>query len=412
MHKLYLLICLSLFAIGMGGLAVRFSDGLRVTHLGSLVPWGIWVALYIYFIGLSAGSFLLSTLIYVFGVKKFEPIGRYAVLQATVCLIVGLFFIFIDLGRPERFWRVIFTPQRNSVLAWEVQFYNIYLVILLMELYFLMRRDLIVLSHHATPFQKLYRFLSFGSQDISPRSLERDVARLRFLGMVGIPIALGVHGGTGAIFAVVKARPYWYTPLFPIVFIVSALASGGAFLLFNKIFYSERPLRLEWGMLSTLARLTSGLLIFDLILLSVEFLVGLYGGIPDHVKAYSLIATGPFWWIFWVVQLLLGAAIPITLIHSRLTGSSVRWLAWAGFLIVVGIIGVRLNIVIPPLAIPPFPSYTKAYHSARVMAFYSPSLIEWLVSLGGLAMGALLFMLGARILPMEELIPTPERRLP
>ena len=46
---------------------------------------------------------------------------------------------------------------------------------------------------------------------------------------IGIPVALGVHGGTGAIFAVVKARPAWYSPIVPLVFIISALASGGTY---------------------------------------------------------------------------------------------------------------------------------------------------------------------------------------
>ena len=93
-------------------------------------PWGLWVAFYIYFIGLSAGSFLLSTLVFVFSNKRLEPIGRLAVLQAFVSLLTGLASISSTSATWERFWHVIVYPQWNSVLAWEIWFYNFYIVLL------------------------------------------------------------------------------------------------------------------------------------------------------------------------------------------------------------------------------------------------------------------------------------------
>jgi len=84
--------------VGLPALVYRLYAGLVVTNLGSVVPWGVWVAFYIYFIGLSAGSFLLSTVVYVFKYEKLEPVGRIALLQAFFCLLTGMIFIFIDLG--------------------------------------------------------------------------------------------------------------------------------------------------------------------------------------------------------------------------------------------------------------------------------------------------------------------------
>ncbi|RME81561.1 MAG: molybdopterin oxidoreductase, partial [Caldilineae bacterium] len=97
-------VVLAATAIGLGAAAVRAYRGLSVTNLNYVVPWGLWVAFYIYFIGLSAGSFLLSTLIYVFGVERFERVGRVALFSALMALIAGLFFVLIDLGHMERFW--------------------------------------------------------------------------------------------------------------------------------------------------------------------------------------------------------------------------------------------------------------------------------------------------------------------
>lgn len=386
---------------------VRFTEGLSATHLGSTVTWGLWVALYIYYIGMSAGSFLLSTLVYVFGAKRFEPIGRMAIWQALTCLLIGLYFIFLDLGHPERFWTVFVNQNWKSVLAWEIQFYGLYILLLCAELYLLLRADVVASAQKVTGWRRwLYRLVALGSRDTSERARERDHRWIRWIAILGIPIAIGVHGGTGAIFAVVKARPYWYSALFPVVFIVSALVSGGALLLFVRSMFVRSNDPEDNKLLVALGRMTGGILIFDLFLLAVEFLVGMYGEIPDHVLTFQQIATGPFWWVFWIVQLGLGAVVPLVLLFHPRAGQHRAWLGLAGLLIVVGIFGVRLNIVIPPFVMPPFESLPEVFHSARFATEYFPNWMEWGVSLGAVAAGTLLFAAGVYALPMMPCPPT------
>jgi molybdopterin-containing oxidoreductase family membrane subunit len=394
-------------AIGLPALIYRLYAGLGVTHLGSVVPWGLWVAFYIYFIGLSAGSFLLSTLIFVFKNEKLEPVGRLAVFQAFVCLLTGVTFILIDLGHWKRFWHVITYPQWRSVLAWEIWFYNIYIVILLAEMWFLMRCDLSRWVTEARGWAKrIYRLLSLGfhcpETPEEERACDQQTGRwLKILGIIGIPIALGVHGGTGAIFAVVKARPAWYSPIFPLVFIISALTSGGGLLLFLRAFVLPQPDK-DHEILPMLAKLAAAFLVFDLVLLGLEFLVGLYGGIPDHIESYHLIASGPFWWVFWVQQLLLGALVPLLLIYWRSERASATRLGLAGLLIVIGVFGVRLNIVIPALAVPVFRGFDHAVDSTRLSSLYVPNWVEWFSSLGIVALVALVAYAVMQRLPMNE----------
>jgi molybdopterin-containing oxidoreductase family membrane subunit len=366
--------------VGLAAIAVRSTEGLRVTNLTSLVPWGLWVAFYIYFIGLSAGSFLISTMIYVFGVKRFEPVGRMAIFVAFIAMLTGLMFVLLDLGHMERFWTVFFNRNSRSVLEWEIHFYNLYVVILLSELWLLMRRDLIRCSRGQGLKATVCRLLALGSKDLSEASAAKDMRAVRILGTLGVPVALAVHGGTGAIFAVVKARPYWYTGLFPLIFIVSALASGGALLTFLYAFFGRKD-KEHSTLVAGLGKMVAGFLALDLVFLASETLVGLYGAVPDHLATYQAIMTGPFWYVFWIGQLGLGAVVPLFLILFRRTRQSAGWIGVAGALIVTGILGVRLNIVIPPLTVPLMPGIDTAYPLGRFSTFDFTGLAGTLFSL-------------------------------
>lgn len=386
----WLLVAAGLLA-GATGMYQRLTLWLQPTRLNQIVPWGLWVAFYIYFIGLSAGSFLLSTLIYVGGLRQYERVGRTAVWTAFCSLAAGMLFILLDLGRMGRFWTVFVHRNFRSVLEWEIHLYVLYLVVLLAEVWFLCRRDLV---------GRIAGLLSLSSADTSPASARRDMVWVKVLGVIGLPIAIGVHGGTGAIFAVVKARPYWYTGLFPIVFLVSALASGGGLLVFLTAFFSRR--RPDATLVRGLGRLAVGILAVDLLLLASEVLVGLYGAVPDHLEAFRLIMYGPFAWVFWALQLLVGALVPIAVMATPALNRSPAWVGIAGLAIVVGIFGVRLNIVIPPLAFPLLPGLNTAISHARMNPFYVPSGMEWLSSLFVLALAAAVFAIGREVLPLDE----------
>jgi molybdopterin-containing oxidoreductase family membrane subunit len=394
-----------LFAISLAGLwaiAVRFREGLLVTNMTQHVPWGLWISLYIYFIGLSAGSFLLSTLIYVFGARRFESAGPMALLQALGCLLLGMFLIWVDLGHPARFLNVFVYWNPTSVLAWESALYTAYTGIILAELYLVLKPRLAQRVAAGGPMARVSRWLSLGGELPGPRWHTSAARWMKVLGIIGIPVAIGVHGGTGAIFAVVKSRPTWYTGLFPIVFLVSALASGGALLTFLTAVTSRLPPERKLDLVRGLARLTIAIVALDLLLIASETLVTFYGGIPHHVAGLKHTLFGPFWWVFWFVQLGLGAAVPILLVAGRRTGQSARWLGLAGLLVVIGVVGVRLNIVIPAQIEPEFAALPEAYHHARFAIGYFPSANEWLVGLGVIAIGIWLFILAQKVLPLEE----------
>ena len=58
--------------IGTVGLVNFMIYGKSTLALGSYIPWGLWVALYTFFLGLTAGAFLITILTYVFRIKIFS----------------------------------------------------------------------------------------------------------------------------------------------------------------------------------------------------------------------------------------------------------------------------------------------------------------------------------------------------
>lgn len=359
--------------VGVVSGVIWIVEGNKVTNLTSIVPWGAWVAFYLFFLGLSAGSFLVSTLIYVFGMEQFESIGRSALLSAIVSMGVGLAFIGVDLGRVERTPFVMMYFHWTSPLSWEVRFYVIYIAVLIVEL-------IIAIRVH----KRLVR------------SRERAARWLRILGTIGIPLAIfGVHGGTGTIFAVLKARGLWSGGLFPVIFVVSAMVSGTALLL--VIYFLERRirrLRPDPGVVNGLASVLTAVLLIDLGLMFYEFVVPLLAFQHHETTVISVITTGPMWWSFWIVQLGLGMIVPAVILLAPRLRARHGALVTAGCLVLMGVVGVRFNIVIPP--------FIPAIMDGLPDGTYAPNALEWALSIGFIAAGVLVYSVVSELLPIHE----------
>ena len=90
--------------LGVYGFSSRLLVGERDVNYGSYVNWGLWVAGYLFFAGIAAGSFMIATLDYVFDVPLFKGTGRYALMASVVTLPAALVLIGFDLGHMERIW--------------------------------------------------------------------------------------------------------------------------------------------------------------------------------------------------------------------------------------------------------------------------------------------------------------------
>ncbi len=387
--------------VGIWEMGAKFLNGPIDEGTTQLVTWGIWVSGYIFFLGLSAGSFLISTLIYVFGVKQLEEAGPAALVQALGCLLLGGALIVLDAGHPERMYMVLLYFNPTSVMAYMGLFYNVYIAIVVAEIYLVMRPGFVQSVQSGKRPTWLYRLLSLGSTRQDQESLVRDRKWLMILGILGIPAAVIVHGGVGTIFAVAKARPNWLGGLFPLLFIVSALTSGGALLTFLTAAFGKMPRERKLKLVSFLAQLTIGFLLLDALVMFADMFTTSYTAIPSGASTDKLVLVGPYKWIFWIVEVVMGLVIPLFLVVSPRTRNSLGGLGLAGLLVVIGMFGARLTLVIPPQITPLFDMQLGAYNHIRYAYGYFPSTSDLLVMLGIFAIGVWM-MLGARkYLPLD-----------
>ena len=385
----------------VGGYAVwlRITRGLASTDLTSVTPWGAWVAFYIYFVGLSAGAFLVSTMANVFEIGGLHRIDRDALFAAIVSMMVALLFVWIDLGRMDRNFYPFIWRQLTSPLSWEVHAYVAYIGVLMTELYLSMRIDLARVAAADDGIRgKLARVLTLGRTSRSTASARTDRKWLKRVGIAGIPLAIFfVHGGTGVLFSASAARSYWASGLFPVIFIISAVVSGTAlvmalYVLRTRLFSDDA---LDLGLLDRLGQLLIAFIVVDMAFTGIDALIALTSLHSAEVETWEMIFFGEMSWSFWVIMVGLGWVFPLLLISKR----SMRRTPWiaviAGISVVIGIIGVRFNIVVPPQILPVMEGLP--YGS------YFPTPVEWATSIGMIAVGLLIYTLGAELLPLTPL---------
>ena len=276
--------------------------------------WGLLIVVYPYLTGLVAGAFILASLARVFNVREVQPTYRLSLLSALAFLIAAPLPLLAHLGHPERSFEIFLTPNPRSAMAMFGFVYAWYLmVVLLLEIWFDYRKDLVVWSRGATGLTAwLRRLLTLGATDLSERSLRFDRRAGKFITIVGIPSAFLLHGYVGFIFGSVKANPWWSSVLMPVVFLFSAIVSGIALMLL--VFFITSLLRFKPVDMACLDKLGAFLLyalIVDFSLEMLDFTQRLYEA-EESIKILSQMLSSRLVLSLIVLQVLVGTVIPLT----------------------------------------------------------------------------------------------------
>jgi Ni/Fe-hydrogenase subunit HybB-like protein len=367
------------------------------------IHWSILIVVYPYITGLVAGAFILASLVQVFNVKEVQPTYRLSLLTALAFLLIAPLPLLFHLGRPERAYEIFLTPQLGSAMAVFGFVYLWYLMaVLLLEIWFEYRRDLIVWSKDETvPIRWIHQALSLFSIDISEKAVEFDKKAIKAITVIGIPSAFLLHGYVGFIFGSVKANPWWSSVLMPIVFLMSAIVSGIALVIF--LYMVITPLRGEGIDMKCLDRIASYLfyaVIVDFTLEGLDFIHRLYES-EESIKILSRLVTDKLFISLWVIQVLLGMVIPLgIMVAVKLLkfNEELRKLFYftSVILIQLGIFATRWNVVIGGQL------FSKSFRGLTTYKMDVVGIEGLMVALGLLILPFIILAILLKILPAWE----------
>ena len=315
--------------------------------------WAILIVVYPYITGIVAGAFILASLVKVFNVVEVQPIYRLALLTALAFMLVAGLPLQLHLGHPERAYEIFFTPQPTSAMAMFGFVYLWYLMgVLLIEIWFEYRQQLVLMAQKSRGFLKaLYSALSLYSKDVSPAAIEFDHKASKLITIIGIPSAFLLHGYVGFIFGSIKANPWWGSVLMPIVFLMSAIVSGIAMVMFIYILLTllrnEKP---DMRCLDKTGLFLLVAIIVDFALEALDYIHRIYQS-EESIGILAQLVSSKLFVSLVVVQLLLGMFLPLlilVLVRTVRFNEDLRRLLYftSSLLILVGIFSMRWNVVI------------------------------------------------------------------
>ncbi len=360
-------------AVMLASYLVAYLKGLQVWGISNTVPWGQLITFDIYFIGLSAGAIVVSGLSYVLKREEYKPIGRIAVLMGLLLFTGAMVCVLVDLGRPEKFWRLFMYGYLNnmtSMFALNSIWYGGYILLMVVYLWLVM---------------------------------EGKTKLAMIIGTIDVLWAVGVHSFTGAIFGLIGSREILFSPIKPFEFIAAALTSGTALLTVVVAAAFKCSNRyLDKKVILSLGRLLSYIIIVLLVMVFFDKLTHVYF---PHREGAIFLFTGPYWWLFWVFQIGMGIIIPLIILFHPKAGKSVKGVLIASISVVIGVLGERAALVIPGAAQVQqvYPGNIEGVWGAA--GVFPITLWETSLTLGIVALVALLFVLGLKYL---EVLPASE----
>ena len=339
-------------------------------HLGrseaASIPWGLLVPSYVFFALAATGSSLVNSIFTVFNVERFKPIIKRGIWLSLMLILPAGIFIILDLGRAYQAGNLYLLFHPSSRLAWMGVLYLILGLSLLLELIVVIRE-------------------------------ERMPKRAPLLmGIIVLAVTLGVSTNLGALFGAVTAKPLWSSHFLALHFIVSALMVGAAFhILFISATYLFKTESIPGELQKLFSRdyglILIGLIIINFILIAAKFIPGMFS--PETSSYVKLLLAGPYSFLFWGLEILVGGIIPLIILLYHKTRESTRWLLRTSVLVVIGVYFSKYNLLIAGQSIGPL--FTEGFIP------YSPAAAESLLVVGGIAVCLLFYTLGELWLPLE-----------
>jgi molybdopterin-containing oxidoreductase family membrane subunit len=276
------------------------------------IAWGTSISIYFWLVGASAGSFVISSLGWVFGIKRYKPLAMTASMTAIFMLLLVPVLLIWDLGKPVRFIYLLMPGYWHATgpMSWGTVLILSYPISMLFYTFFVLRNN------------------EFWA---------------RALGIIAIVLALSTHWYTGVVMELNPGRFLNHTALAPLLFLTGAFISGIGLLILilwlqNLVVAKEK--RIDWVLIEEMARFMMYGLVFDAFLLFLEFMQSIYGS-ASLVLAHEAVLMGVFSFPYLWMEIVIGLIIPFFILVTPLRKSKPLVLASA-YMVCFGVYGMRI----------------------------------------------------------------------
>jgi len=356
--------------IGLGVIIYRYMNGIgAISDLSDGRAWGLWISFDLYCgVALAAGGFTLAGTVYIFGLKKYYPVVRGAILTAFLGYTLVILALLVDLGQPWYIWHALIYWNPHSPLFEVAMCVMTYTIVLALEF---------------SPV--VFERLGWSVPLKAIRAIQIPLV------IAGIVLSTLHQSSLGSMLLMMPENlsPLYYTPVLPLLFLFSAIAVGPAMVIFESTLTSRAfGHRLGTDVLGGLGK-------------AIPYILGLYLAF----KIGALIVGGRLGLIFsdsniailWWIEVVFGVVLPIVLLSRPTVRQSRGKLFFCALLVAGGLILNRFTVSWYALAGRPGYSYT-------------PDWMEFAVSAGLVAWAIILVMIANRVLVMHHHEETEEQK--
>ncbi|GMV95012.1 MAG: hypothetical protein AMXMBFR82_47900 [Candidatus Hydrogenedentota bacterium] len=358
------MVLMGLVAVGFGLAVYRFVFGLEaVSNLNDQYPWGIWIAIDVATgVALAAGGFTTAALTHIFHRYRYEAVMRPALLTAMLGYTFVALGLMVDLGRYYNIWHPMMPSmwQGNSVLFEVAMCVMAYITVLYIEFMPVVCERFVGKVHlpgRLAPFnRKVDRLL---------RRLQGTLSRVMFAFIIaGVVLSCMHQSSLGALMLIApyKMHELWYTPILPLLFLMSAISVGYPMVVFESMVsswaFERKP---EMNVLTPLSKI-------------IPIFLGVYAmtKVGDLIMrdALPLAFEGTLASNMFLAEMGFGVLLPLALLLTPRVRRSPRLLFAAASLIVLGVAFNRINV------------YLVAYRPPFADSMYVPTIAEVLITVG------------------------------
>jgi Ni/Fe-hydrogenase subunit HybB-like protein len=393
--------------IGFGGIALytQVAKGHKVTGMRDNVVWGLYIANFIFFIGISYAGAVISGILHILKVEWRKPIIRIAEMITVISTIIGPIFILLCVGRLDRLHHLFIYPRLQSPITWDVLAIGTYFTGSVIFLYLALIKDYAIYRDAKLNIpkwkQKLYKILAIGYRG-TPSQKKHIAISMNLMAVMIVPLAIIVHSVLSWIFGM-TLRPGWHSTIFGPYFVLAAIYSGTGVLImamwvYRRMYklhsYIEDKHFIYLGYIMMVLGAAYGYFTFS------EYLTDWYGSQRWDAQVISkLFDPREYGWWFLFANVA-GIVLPIAVVAIPKTRRP-GLIAIASFFMVMALWVKRYLIIVPTLETPLLPMQDTRPEYVH----YHATWVEWALTFAGVATFFLFFTIGSKfvtVVPISE----------